>query len=273
MHRAVEEIEMTPASKGEGYRVLVFFLLAYALSWWPSLVEAHSILPAGPLLAALCVLAWSAGRSGMRDFLGRILRWRVAPRWYLFVLGLPPALTAVVIGLTVLGGASAPSWERVPPLSDLPLTFVFIFLLIGLGEEPAWRGYALPRLARGRSVLAASFLLGALHVLWHLPLFGLEYDLQSGPPWLVSVLAYTVLTSWLYYHTDGNLLLPALFHTSVNVTAKYAFLPLFQGGDTTRLWWIWSGLWWVVAISFLARSGRELGRGPVDESSGKSDSA
>src|SRR5207248_8467929 len=40
-----------------------------------------------------------------------------------------------------------------------------------LGEEPAWRGFALPRLLSNRSPLIASLLLGILVAGWHVPLF------------------------------------------------------------------------------------------------------
>jgi len=250
-------------AKRDRYSILWFFLLAYALSWWPSLYEAHGILPLGPLLAALSMLASTAGWPGVRDFLKRIVSWRVAPRWYLLVLGLPPALTAGASALTAMVSGSAPTWDRVPPLSELPATFAFILLVIGLGEEPAWRGYALPRLLAGRPVLAGCLLLGVLHGVWHLPLFGLEYDSRNGLPWFLSLLAFTVVTTWLYHRTSGNLLLPSLLHTSVNVSAKYLFLSLFSGADVIRLWWFFAALWCVAAAVVIAAAGRNLGREPA----------
>jgi membrane protease YdiL (CAAX protease family) len=239
---------------------VAFFALAYALSWAPSVWEAHSILPLGPLFAALVMLAVTGGWASVRHFLQRIVRWRVKPHWYLLVLGLPVALTAIAVWSNVLFGAAAPSWERVPPLAALPGMFLFIMLFIGLGEEPAWRGYALPRLTAGRSALSGSLLLGVLHAVWHLPLFGLEYDLQNAPPWLVSLLGFTIVSTWLVNRTGGSLLLPVLFHTSVNVTAKYLFIPLFDGTDTLRLWWLVGGLWALVALGVVAIYGRDLGR-------------
>ena len=98
-----------------------------------------------------------------------------------------------------------------PPLAEAPLTFVCVFLLIGLGEEPTWRGFALPRLMRLLRPIGGVLVLGLLHAVWHLPLFGSEYDRSNGLPWLLAILAYTVFTAWLYQRTGGNLLLPALW--------------------------------------------------------------
>jgi hypothetical protein len=41
----------------------------------PSLFEAHSLLPLGPLLAALTVLAF-LGWSNVKDFLLHIVQWQ-----------------------------------------------------------------------------------------------------------------------------------------------------------------------------------------------------
>jgi membrane protease YdiL (CAAX protease family) len=245
------------------HTLVMFFALAYALSWLPWLFEAHSILPFGPLLAALLVLPFVGGWAGVKGFLRRIAQWRVGPRWYLLVLGLPVAIRAVAIGLNILLGAAAPMWERVPPLSQLPILFLVIAFMIGLGEEPAWRGFALPRLSAGRSALAGSLLLFALHAVWHLPLFGLEYNAQNGLPWLLMLLSGTIISTWLYNRTNGNLLLPLLFHTSVNVSAKYLFNPLFGGADALRLWWLVAALWLLFACAVLATAGRELGQLPA----------
>jgi membrane protease YdiL (CAAX protease family) len=241
----------------------IFFGFAYILSWFPSLSEAHSILPLGPLFAALIVLAF-LGWSDVKDFLRRILQWRVDLNWYALVLFLPVAITGGAVALNLVFRAHSPAWERLPPFSELPATFIFILLFIGLGEEPAWRGFALPRLLNGRNALTASLLLGIFHIAWHLPLFGLEFDATNGLPWGLGLIAYTIITTWLYNRTDGNLLLPILFHASVNVTAKYLFNPLFTGTDLIHLWWLWSGLWWVVAIGVLVLNGSQLAK-PVSE--------
>src|SRR5215217_1772457 len=45
--------------------IIAFFVLAYALSWWP--VPFGSFIPAGPLLAALIVIPITQGRAGLRE--------------------------------------------------------------------------------------------------------------------------------------------------------------------------------------------------------------
>jgi len=241
----------------------IFFVLAYALSWmmWP--FEAHSLFPMGPLFAALIVLPFIGG-ADVKDFLRRIVQWRVGIGWYAMVLLLPVIATSVAIGINLLLGTDAPTWERIPPLSDLPVIFISILLFIGLGEEPAWRGFALPRIMKGRNALLASLILGVFHIVWHLPLFGADFDATNVLPWMLGVLGFTIVTTWMYNRTQGNLLLPMLFHTSVNVTANYLFNNLFTGADQISLWWLWAACWWVVALIILAKNGSNLAK-PASE--------
>jgi membrane protease YdiL (CAAX protease family) len=164
----------------------IFFVLAYVLSWMPSLFEAHSLLPLGPLFAALIVLPFIGG-ADVKDFLRRIVQWRAGIGWYAMVLLLPVIATSAAIGINLLLGTDAPTWERIPPLSDLPGTFIFLLLFIGLGEEPAWRGFALPRLMKGRNALLASAILGVFHIIWHFPLFGREFDSTNILPWIITI--------------------------------------------------------------------------------------
>jgi membrane protease YdiL (CAAX protease family) len=230
----------------------------------PSLFESHSLFPLGPLFAALIVLPFIGG-ADIKDFLRRIVQWRVGIGWYAMVLLLPVIAISVAIGINLLLGTDAPTWERIPPLSDLPGTFISILLFIGLGEEPAWRGFALPRIMKGRNALLTSAILGVFHIIWHFPLFGSEYNSTNIVPWILSVLGFAIITTWMYNRTQGNLLLPMLFHTTVNVTASYLFSKLFTGADQISLWWIWAACWWVVALIILAMNGSNLAKPPSEK--------
>lgn len=246
-------------SSVQRFSLPIFFILAYALSWAPSLFEPHSLFPLGPLLAALIVLAF-LGWLNVKDFLRRIVQWRVGVAWYALVLLLPVIGTSLAVAINLLLGTDPPTWERIPPLSDLPGTFIFILLFIGLGEEPAWRGFALPRIMKERNALVASLILAALHIVWHLPLFGSEFDSTNILPWMLGLSGFTIVSTWIYNRTQGNLLLPTLFHTSVNVTSNYLFSTLFTDTDLLHLWWIWAGFWWVIALIVLMRTESNLAK-------------
>lgn len=102
-------------------------------------------------------------------------------------------------------------------LTGLALTLVFD---VGpVGEEFGWRGFALPKLLEFRSPLAATLVLGAIHVLWHVPLFfipGMTQRQISFPAFAVGVLSLAVFDTWLYLRTRANLLLAILLHLMSN---------------------------------------------------------
>jgi CAAX protease family protein len=246
----------------------LFFGLAYAFTWWawiwyrldPVHVDAP-MFPPGPLAAALVVLALIGGRPALRAWLRKIVHWRVRPAWYAFVLLVPVALTAAAVALARANGAAFTAERVVPGAAAVATQFAFVLLWVGLGEEPAWRGYALPRLMAGRSALTAALVLGVLHVLWHLPLFGVSYDRHNGVPWAFGVLAFSVVTAWVWTHTGGSLLLPMLMHASVNsVTFMWRW---FSGPDQVRLWWIWAALWVVLAVGVVVVGGPQFRREPA----------
>ena len=88
-----------------------------------------------------------------------------------------------------------------------------------LGEEFGWRGFALPRLLQHRRPLAAALILGVIWWAWHLPTFfipALSQHQLSIPIFLVNILALSVIMTWLYQRTRGDLLLMILVHVAAN---------------------------------------------------------
>jgi membrane protease YdiL (CAAX protease family) len=198
----------------------------------------RSILPAvlgGPILPALLMTAIINGRAGVGRLLRRCVQWRVAPRWYLFVLVGFPAL--ILLSVLVLPGAIAGVREPVPllALSYLP-AFIIIFLVGGpLVEEPGWRGFALPRLEQRLGALRGTLLLGALWGLWHLPLFlfmpgyngagtGFFGVSLAFVAFVLGSVALAVIFTWVFHRTGGSLLLTMLLHASENTIIGAVFL-------------------------------------------------
>src|SRR3712207_8743087 len=69
------------------HSLITFFVLAYALSWWPAILYALDLVPTpivgfGPFLAAVVVLAITRGKTGVVGLPRPMARWRVSPVWY-----------------------------------------------------------------------------------------------------------------------------------------------------------------------------------------------
>ena len=227
-----------------------FFVIAFALAWLvevPLALSVNGILPFtlprpaiaimiaaatfAPTVAAFIMTGMTEGKAGVVRLLRRYVLWRVGIQWYLFVLiGIP---VIVLLGAIVVPGAVA-SFDPViaPLLAAYPLAFLVTFFLGGpLGEEPGWRGFALPRLQTGAGPLRGSLILGVLWALWHFPLF------WSGvwtPPTIpnmvmftVMITALTVIMTWVFNHTKGSVLIAMLMHASFNTFANKIAAPLF----------------------------------------------
>jgi membrane protease YdiL (CAAX protease family) len=236
------------------HALLTFFALAYLLSQWPILLEPHSLVPLGPFLAALIVLPLIGGRKALADFAHAAFQWRAAPRWYLLALGVPVAITALAYGVTLLLGASFDEARPDRPAIDVLPTFIQYVIMVGIGEELAWRGVALPRLMQGRSILSAALILGAIHALWHWPLADGELAYQDILPEVVGIVSFSVFTAWMYVRVRGSLLFPLLAHASVNTAAYFTF-SRFDGDEKTLLFSLWAIGWLIVAASIALWSG------------------
>ncbi len=233
--------------------LITFFVLAYALSWWPSVLYALDLSPQpivgfGPFLAALVVLAITSGKTGIVGLLRRMVRWRVAPVWYAVALLVPVAITLAATVFNVLLGAQSPSSAELGGWTSLFSTFALLLLIPGIGgawEEPGWRGYALPRLQVGHSALFASLILWVFVVVWHLPLM-----IVGEIPWseIVFILGFVIVFNWVFNNANGSVLIIMLMHAMNNTISGSFFGPMFSGADAVRQAWLYAALWCATAV-------------------------
>jgi uncharacterized protein len=219
--------------------LVAFSMLAYALSWsWAlSLAAAHQVVRRGvgwpthypsllgPAVAAVVVTAWTMGRPGLRDLGARLVRWRVARRWWLVAVS-PVAFLAVGLIADRVAGKPLPAVADFGRFSGTPAIGVAgVFLLItfvgSLGEETGWRGYALPQLQRRFSPLTATLILAPLWFLWHVPQFAVIATYRGfGPAGYVGMfLGLTcgaIVLTWLYNRSGGSILLVIIWHGAYN---------------------------------------------------------
>jgi membrane protease YdiL (CAAX protease family) len=206
-------------------------------------------------LGAIVVTGIADGRSGLKVFFSRIVRWRVNIKWYAVAIFLPLILRLAAFGLTIASGAETvanPEWAW----GEIIFEAILVFFIIALGEEPAFRGFALPRLMKGNSALKASLILGVLHAIWHLPLFLTGED---SPMVILIIFAGAILNTWLFNNTKGSVLLNMILHTSVNLWVG-VFNPLFSEADAAKQT-TWLMLAYVAAaVVITVLSGKDLSR-------------
>jgi len=243
---------VTGAKQPKGFKPLLarhplvfYFLIAYAFSWlaWMPLVLSedgagilsyHSpigfyatlaIASFGPSLSAFIMSGVTEGRAGIVRLLRQLVMWRVGLRWYLFALVGIPAI--MVLSVIFLPGAPA-SFQGLAGLAPLPMLalFVYVFFLGGpMGEEPGWRGFALPSLQRHYGPLVGSLILGPIWAFWHLPVFWIPT--WNFPPtilniamFVIAATAFTVALTWIFNNTKGSLLIAILAHTAFDMVVS-----------------------------------------------------
>ena len=240
----------------------VFVFLAFALSWWTWPLttmnpESTPMIPWGPMIAAFIVLGLTRGWAGIKSLLADMFRWRVGASWYALAFLLPIGITFAAVYLNIAMGAPAPpgSTFAVSELLLLIPGLVITTLIAGpFTEEPAWRGFYLPRLQSKYSPLIASLIIGVIWWSWHLPLMISDPTGQRPPlQFLALTMSFSILYTWIYNNAKASLFLIALVHGVTNTFAAFLFPSQF-GEFYLRLWWLYVGIWWVATILILVKS-------------------
>jgi CAAX protease family protein len=178
----------------------------------------------GPAIGAYAAVLATKAQAPLGEYHRRLLRWRVAPGWYLVALALPIALAiaatelAQVFNPRLTAALSFPPWTRFFSL--------FLLMIVGGGvEELGWRGVAQPELNRTVGPWLASGIIGAIWAVWHLPLFFIPGVSQYGgnfPVFALNVLGSALILGWLYSRT-GSILLCVVLHAAANTITSFGF--------------------------------------------------
>ncbi|WP_424005519.1 CPBP family intramembrane glutamic endopeptidase (plasmid) [Haloarcula salina] len=150
-----------------------------------------------------------------------MFKWRIGAKWWALALGLPFIILSLGVLMFVVAGGPV-------NLSDLGSPFIYLFAMAwgtvwgGGQEDLGWRGFMLPILQDSYSALTSSAIVGIVWAGWHLPLFLNATTTHGGWPlsqqllWMVSILAGSILWTWMYNSTGGSVLAVAVFHAGIN---------------------------------------------------------
>ena len=130
----------------------------------------------------------------------------------------------IILAYVVLPGV-APADPHKLNLSILTSVTVYNYsTLLGgpLGEEPGWRGYAIPRVEAHVGPLWASVLLALLWAGWHLPLF-LIPGWTSSPKWIyvLILIGLCVIMAFGANMARFNVIPAIVMHAAFNTVSKF----------------------------------------------------
>lgn len=223
--------------------VAVFYCLAFGISWAgfaPSLARAYGFLPqlAAPLQLLLilpaigpALAAWLTRRlerSERPEFRGLDPHPRLRARigWYCAAVLLP----AIVLLMAYASSTTLPFTDGslIPRSGRALLAAIAISICANPCEEIGWRGFALPRLQARYGPVTASFAIGLLSALWHVPLL-LSAPMSAYPvlPWTIGTVCIAFVATWLYNGARRSLWVLALFHVAFNILSAWIGIKSF----------------------------------------------
>jgi membrane protease YdiL (CAAX protease family) len=207
-----------------------------------------------PSTVAIVITAFTSGRKGV----GKLLRLggsdpMSARLLVISGLGIPVlALMAIGIGAIVTGNTHDFSMPSEGLIVLLPL------IIIAVGEEYGWRGYALPGLQTRYSALAAALIVGVVHWMWHYPASLINTGVPLDTPfWLFGlfVISWSIIMASIFNASTGAVGLMILLHIASN--AAFVFLPLLpeQTGGELATFSIFVALTLVAALATVVING------------------
>jgi membrane protease YdiL (CAAX protease family) len=246
-----------------------YFLLTFAYSWtiWiPSVldgigldlpfdVSGYSTLVViigafAPMLAAITLVFREEGGKGVKAFLAKAFDFHIKPLYLILAIALPLLIhvishyLALAVGLDV-AQTLFPAEMSVSPII-LAIPYFLLMLIIGGGQEEfGWRGYAQQPLQEKIGVLPASFVIGVVWGLWHLPLWFMAGDMHSAYSFVAFVMmtiSISFVYAWLYNASGKKLIAVLVLHAMSNTAAP--LLPFLHGieGKPETAYWLYAGI-------------------------------
>ncbi len=169
---------------------------------------------------AIVIILFLKGKSGVYELIKSMSFKFINLKWYLLALIFPILLCYFsYIGISMVEYKEIVNLKLSHSLSDYG-TLVFLIILGSCGEELGWRGFMLPQLLKKYSLFTSSLLIGIFWGIWHL-------NILLGMPvfiiYLILVIEFSFISSWLYIKTKRNLLTTIILHTSINVCSIVFF--------------------------------------------------
>jgi hypothetical protein len=234
--------------------MLSFAALACLFGWSVYIAAAFGLgenpenTPLGPVVAALVVLGCQ-GRPALAAWWEQIRTWRAAPGWYAVAILVPALVSVVNVSINHGLGAPLPTPDQLSAWPEVPLTFLTMLVLVGLGEEGGWTAFAAPVLLRRHGLLGAWVILAALRIFWHLPLM-----IGGQLPWTVGIVGnagFQLVVLVIMSASGGRWSLAAVWHATVNAFGAGFFFSMVTGADKDRLGLLLSAAYAVLAVAAL----------------------
>jgi membrane protease YdiL (CAAX protease family) len=229
-------LEMSETRENAIRNLLIFFSLAFIISWsiWFIPVFYNFSFPIrfafyaggviGPAVGAYLTTYLTEKGEGVKKLWKRVWSFKFDKKWLIpTIFGIPLAFIILILITGITIGRFISEILVLNP-SYLILWF-FLFYIAAAFEEVGWRGYALDLFQSKTNALFSSLILGLIWGLWHLPLliYYWWWPIQYISLYLIFVVLLSIIFTFLYNNTWGNIFIATLFHTIINLSLQYLF--------------------------------------------------
>jgi len=182
----------------------------------PGLICALCLRSFGPALAALITLYLFQGRAGLAGLWRSMTSFRLPVSLYALAVFAPLAVSALIAALGLYSGRLQYAADQLQPLRFAAFFLLMLIFDGPLGEEPGWRGLLLPQLLARMGAAAASFLVGLVWFVWHLPLYLADGRDLHPLGYLVQVVALSYVFTWFYIRSGRSTWMTVFLHATTN---------------------------------------------------------
>jgi membrane protease YdiL (CAAX protease family) len=239
-----------------------FVVLACLVGWLPYLLAAAGVgsepenLPLGPLVAAAIVAA-CCGRDTLAAWGRRVRDVRLPLLWLAVALLLPVAMHILQVLINYGFGAPLPTSAQLAGWTSVPVGFVVMLILVGVGEEAGWTAFATPLLLQKYSFGTTFAVMAAIRIGWHLPLM-----LTGNLPWVLGTLGnagFQLVLLCLYRFSGDRWFTAAVAHASLNALGGPFLFQMVTGADRARLAVIMAVAYALLGLALAALLARRTG--------------
>jgi uncharacterized protein len=226
------------------YRPVVFFVMAYVVTWiiwflgvyvgsqpgYESYAGLFSFIGlVGPIGTALFLVLTSRCAALRKDFKDRIFNLRrVRPVYALVAVLVPFTVICFSIVLSLWFGQSSDQFRFSGGANLFPL-IILALLLAPICEETGWHGYGVDSLRAKAGMIRATILFATLWCGWHMPLVLIAGTYQHQVAMMdnkifivnffVSIIPAAMIANWFYYKNDRSVAAAVLLHSMLNAAS------------------------------------------------------
>lgn len=237
------------------YPVITFFVInifttiifgGINITFFPLSTNYMFSLPQfAPMIAAILVVVVLYGESGIYNLLRMVSFRNVNLKWLLIALFIPIIFSGISY---ILLFVIETKQTIIPELNRSPWNYALCvsFAILGsYGEEFGWRGFMLPQLQKRYSRFLSSLIVGFFWGFWHL-------NFHSGilvfALYTFLVIEFSLIISWLYSKTKGNIISAIIFHTAVNLCSLVLFEKVISDSANQHIQILLYGIYGIIFL-------------------------